>query len=132
MAKKPDDKPAPTPGSLVTPEHGRGALRYGSQPGGPPGPGRPASALRETLRKSFADRVPILEKIADVGEPGDQLKALKIMGDFGLGTNKGHDEALVAQLARVTAEVFAGDERLGALHEAWVKVIGAHIRGDDA
>lgn len=130
--RKPDDKAAPTPGTLVTPAHGRGALRYGAQPGtNAGGTGRPASELRARLRGSLADRTAIIEEIADDGEQSaaDRLKAIDLMAKYGLGANKGHDEALVAQLARVTAEVFAGDERLGELHERWVKVIGAHVRG---
>lgn len=121
-----------TEGVAMEPQAHGGALLRQKAPNHVPGPGRPPSELRAILRKSFSDRVPILESIADTGEPADQLRAVDLMGKYGLGTNKGHDEALVSQLARVTAEVFAGDERLGVLHEAWVKVIGAHIRGDDA
>ena len=39
------------------------------------------------------------------------------------------DEELVGLLAQVTAEVFAGDVRLEEPHDAWVRVIGAHMRG---
>jgi len=40
-----------------------------------------------------------------------------------------HAAELVGLLAQATAEVFAGDERLEALHDAWVEVIGAHVSG---
>lgn len=110
---------------LVPQPHG-GALKPGGD--GVSG-GRPSSELRARLRGALSERIHIATDIADAGTPGDQLRALEFMGKYGLGTNKGHDEALVAQLARVTAEVFAGDERLGALREAWVRVIGGHVRG---
>lgn len=124
------EKAGKNTGGLVKQPHG-GAIHQGA-PSVLNG-GRPASQLRERLRGSLSDRIPIIEQIADTGElPSDRLKAIDLMAKYGLGANKGHDEALVAQLARVTAEVFQDDPRLAELHERWVKVIGAHIRGDDA
>lgn len=49
---------------LVPQEHG-GALWSHGPPEGAPGPGRPPSRVKEALRKSFDDRIPLLEEIAD-------------------------------------------------------------------
>lgn len=49
---------------MRTPAHGRGSLRVGNT-GGNPGTGRPPSAIRENLRGSFAERVKVIEDIAD-------------------------------------------------------------------
>ena len=46
----------------------------------------PPSALRAALRGAFAERVPVLQRIADTGLPADQLRALDLMGKYGLGT----------------------------------------------
>lgn len=81
---------APKPGELVKPAHGKGLLRHGSEPGGPPGPGRPASEIRKRLRGSFEERIQILEEIADGKEQSapDRMKAIDLMGKYGLGTTK--------------------------------------------
>ncbi len=63
-------------GGMVAQEHG-GALKSGGTPGNKGGTGRPPSAIREHCRGSFAERVAILEAIAD-GEP---LPMTKIDGD---------------------------------------------------
>ena len=55
------------PGTLVKPAHGYGLLKRGN-PGNRGGPGVPPSELRARLRGTFAERVEVLEKIAD-GEP---------------------------------------------------------------
>ena len=61
---------------------------------------------------------------------GDRLRALEILAKYGLGADRSHhDEELVGLLAQVTAELFAGDVRLEELHETWVRVISAHMRG---
>jgi hypothetical protein len=86
------------------PQHGVGRLLDGGQFGNQGG-GRPPSALRETLRRSFEDRVEILEKIADGketrtvfvdrGRPveigpshGDRIRALDTMAKYGLGATR--------------------------------------------
>jgi hypothetical protein len=51
-------------GQLVRQPHG-GAIRRGSLPGNTPGTGAPPSVLRDRLRGSFAQRVEIIEQIAD-------------------------------------------------------------------
>ena len=61
----------------------------------------------------------------------DKIRAAEIAAKVGVGAERGHDDKLVKALADATFEVFAGDERLGALHEAWVKVIGSHVRGGE-
>ena len=63
-------------GGMVAQEHG-GALKSGGTSGNRGGSGRPPSAIREHCRGSFAQRVAILEAIAD-GEP---LPMTKIDGD---------------------------------------------------
>lgn len=93
-----------TTGALIPQPHG-GALRNGGTNKG--GTGRPPSIIREQLRGSFADRVAVLEKIAD-GEAvakmkapdgketeiqvsadiGDRLKAIDMLAKYGLGTVK--------------------------------------------
>ena len=50
---------------MVIPTHGNGALLKGGLPGNRGGPGAVPSAIREYCRGSFAQRVPILEAIAD-------------------------------------------------------------------
>lgn len=53
-----------------------------------PGTGRPPSELRARLRGSFADRIRVLEEIADGGEGGatDRIRALDTLAKYGLGT----------------------------------------------
>lgn len=111
--------PGKTPGALVVPSHGGGLIRNGSLPGNTPGTGRPPSVLREKLRGSFEDRMNVAEDIADGrfvpnmppaaaaaalalggGDAGtnaimaeyaasDRLKALDLLGKYGLGTTQG-------------------------------------------
>lgn len=74
--------------SLVPQPHG-GALLSGGKPGHAPGTGRPASLIRKKLRGSFAQRIKTLEEIADTAENNnDRLKAIDLMGKYGLGTTK--------------------------------------------
>lgn len=54
----------PAPGSLVVQPHG-GALKTGGNPGNRGGSGPPPSALRDRLRGAMADRIPVIEQIAD-------------------------------------------------------------------
>jgi hypothetical protein len=50
--------------------------------------GRPPSALREQLRGSFAERIPVLEQMVDDAKTSasDRLRALDLMAKYGLGT----------------------------------------------
>jgi hypothetical protein len=70
-------------GALIPQPHG-GALRNG----GPGSPGRPPSALRDRLRGSFAERVLVLEAIADddQADPQDRIRAIDVLAKYGLGT----------------------------------------------
>ena len=82
-----------------------GTLLPGGKPGNKGGIGRPPSAIREHLRGSFAERVKVLESIAD-GEPivrvrlpdgsesesrisaspADRIRAIDMLAKYGLGT----------------------------------------------
>lgn len=94
MNESPGDSPPPPPGSLVPPAHGNGLLRRGSLPGNTPGTGRPPSAIRERLRGSFDERVKVLEEIADKADASaaDRLKAIDLMGKYGLGKQVDADD----------------------------------------
>lgn len=72
-------------GELIPQPHG-GALRNGGPNAG--GTGRPPSEIRKKLRGSFEDRVKVLEAIADdtKASPADRMRALDLMGKYGLGT----------------------------------------------
>ena len=65
------------PRPVLVPQKKSGALLSGGVPGHKGGGGRPPSAIREHCRGSFAERVAILEMIAD-GEP---LPMTKRVGD---------------------------------------------------
>lgn len=119
---------------MVPQPHG-GALLPGGVPGNAGGTGAPPSALRLTLRKSFSDRVKILEQIADgtLGEkvrPSDRAKAIDILAKYGLGPAKGHDEALFGALARDVEDVLGPGPQFAEIRRRWVLTIGAHVRGD--
>lgn len=65
MTKRAKKKAGPKAGgSLVRQPHG-GAIHQGAPANPVAGSGRPPSAIREHLRGTFADRIQILEKIAD-------------------------------------------------------------------
>ena len=120
-------------GKPSVPQPHGGALVPGAGGGRGPGAGRPPSRIRQALRQSFEDRIRLLEEIADGPEGkttvGDRLRALDILAKYGLGADRSHhDEELVGLLALVTAEVFAGDPRLGELREAWVRVMSSSRR----
>jgi len=111
-----DPKPRGKPRSPRTmPGRNGGTLLVG--PSNKGGPGRPPSALRELARESFAERLWVLEQIAD-GEPivkvlrgkkqeevlisaspADRIKAVSELGRFGLG-------------AAAEVDVTSGGERL--------------------
>ena len=78
--------------ALVPQPHG-GALRVGN-PGNVGGAGRPPSEIREKLRGSFAQRIGIIEELADdkAVSPSDRLKALDMLGKYGLGKQVDADD----------------------------------------
>lgn len=100
QARKPSVK-----SSGIPQPHG-GVLVPGAGGGKQPGAGRPPSIIREQLRGSFADRVAILQDIADgkvvqrlkIGdtetktevsaEVADRLRAIDMLAKYGLGTVK--------------------------------------------
>jgi hypothetical protein len=85
--------------------HG-GALCRDGNPGNRGGTGRPPSILRDYLRGSFADRITVLEQIADgktiqrikvegketgaeiSADVSDRLRAIDLLAKYGLGTLK--------------------------------------------
>lgn len=78
-------------GKLVPQKHGGALLDGAPDPSRHvPGPGRPASEIRARLRGSFAERIPILESIADSPEssPTDRARAIDLLAKYGLGTTK--------------------------------------------
>jgi len=63
-------------------------LRRGTGPlPGAPNAGRPPSAVREAMRLAAAQRVPVLEAIADDAKvaPGDRIRAVDTLAKYGLG-----------------------------------------------
>ena len=61
----------------------------GPKPGAP-NAGRPPSVIRERCRGSFEDRIVVLEEIADdpKANAGDRIRALDLLGKYGLGTQQ--------------------------------------------
>lgn len=69
------------------PRRGRGPAR------GAPNAGRPPDVVRRACREAFADRVTMLAELADTGTPDVRLKALDMLGRYGLGTSFSLDTA---------------------------------------
>ena len=117
-----------TPDRIPQP-HG-GALLSGGLPGNRGGIGRPPSALRERLRGSFDERVGVLEQIADdqAADPQDRIRALEVMGKYGLGpvreltVDEVRDRLreTVATIQRSLPQAKAS-EILGRLREVWTQ-----------
>ena len=131
--------------SLVPQPHG-GALWSGGVPGNRGGSGGLPSALRERLRGSLADRVQVLEEIADrprrliiecakcghatkVGPPAsdaDRIRAVDVLAKYGLGTLREVSidhvrDRLRRTLRTISDTLEPGDaERvIGQLREVW-------------
>jgi hypothetical protein len=104
-SKKPNELAAKLAG-LVPQSHG-GALLTGGVRGHAGGPGRPPSALRERLRGSFAQRVAVLETIAD--DPGadsqDRIRAVDVLAKYGLGTLREVSADEVRERLRATIHI---------------------------
>jgi hypothetical protein len=117
--------------ALVAQPNGKGALYAGGVPGNRGNRhavGPPASVIRERCRGSFDQRVPILEQIADgsfQADPSDRLKAVDILGKYGLDarTQMGVDE--VKERLRATLTILR--EELGP---AVAERIIQRIRGE--
>lgn len=54
---------------------------------GAPNAGRPPDAVRAACRVAFDERVPMLAELADNGTPEIRLRALDMLGRYGLGTS---------------------------------------------
>ena len=112
--------------SLVPQPHG-GALLTGGKPGNKGGTGRAPSVVRERCRGSFYERVHILEKIADLPgvDPRDRVRALDVLGKYGLMTGRLDVEEVRARLARTVqtitelAEPDVAERLLTALDRIW-------------
>lgn len=91
----------------VVPQPHGGGLYTGGVPGNHGGPGRPPSVLRERLRGSFEQRVPVLEGIADdqKADPQDRIRAMDVMGKYGIGTLKELSLDEVRERLRQTLQV---------------------------
>jgi hypothetical protein len=110
--------------------HG-GALLEGGVPGNAGGTGRPPSAIRETARLMFDERLPKLANIADGRSKkvrtGDRLRAIELLGKIGLDDAAGIDVVHPEVIMRVqnTRKLIASrptwdsEELLTALHEVW-------------
>ena len=89
--KKPSEKASAKPavGTLIPQPHG-GALMHGNPSLNlipTPGPGRPPSEVRKAARLAFEERIPTLARLADSAESdSDKIKAIDILGKYGLGT----------------------------------------------
>jgi hypothetical protein len=70
--------------SLIVPTHGHGALLSGGMPGNKGGTGRPASEVRARCLGSFAERIAVLEEIADSRDssPSDRRAAVDTLGKY--------------------------------------------------
>ena len=111
----------------VPQKHG-GALLAGGQPGNRGGLGRPPSALRERLRGSLEERVAVLEEIADDPDAldRDRIKAVDVLGKYGLGTVREVTVEDVKEKLRQTLELLKqeldpdeADRLIGRLKRIW-------------
>ena len=112
--------------SLIPQPHG-GALLSGGVPGNNGG-GRPRSVLRQRLRGSFEDRIPVLEEIAD--DPNadcqDRIRALDVLAKYGIGTVRELSVDEVRERLRNTVEIIrealapaVADSLLSRLRPVW-------------
>lgn len=103
--RKPSAQPSgkKTERQLVPQPHG-GALLPGAGGGPQPGSGRPPSELRERLKGSLAERVKIIEEIADeiTHSAADRLRAIDLLAKYGLGTKE--EITLVSEDVRTRLE----------------------------
>ena len=74
-------------GDIVNPGRNGGTLKRGN-PGNKGGTGRPSDEIRQRCRGSFDERIRVAEEICDNPGSADdtRLKALGILGTYGLGT----------------------------------------------
>lgn len=81
-------KPKPKPGTLIPQAHGGALLAGVASPGRHvPGPGRPASELRQLARLGFEARLVELTRLGkEAASDSDRIRAIDILGKYGLGT----------------------------------------------
>lgn len=123
--------------------HG-GALNTGGTPGNAGGSGRPSSELRERLRGTFAERVAVIEEIAD-GKPTQHAKfplvallpyvACPNCGELGLVPKDAKDVLQEIDITvsaspkdRLSALDLAGKYGLGTLKEVSVENVRERMR----
>jgi hypothetical protein len=83
-----DDDPTDQQPMGLTPfKKGHDARRGRGPSPGAPNAGRPPDAVRAACREAFAVRVPMLAELADNGTPEVRLRALDMLGRYGLGTS---------------------------------------------
>ena len=106
MASRKLQKGGKKDGPVLVPQPHGGALLTGGQKGQTPGPGRPPSEIRRTLRKRFDEQIPILLEIAKNPEAKetDRIRAIDLLAKYGLGEEKGWSHDLVAALVRELAD----------------------------
>ena len=103
--------PVETPATM--PGRNGGTLRRGGSNGG--AGGRPLSAIRLLVRDSFAQLIPRLIEIAqsEDASTSDQLRAIDLLGKYGLGTTvtetttDGHD--VITRIVEVPAKLSSED-----------------------
>lgn len=126
-SQSPHETPDVPPGTLVKPSHGVGMIRRGNAKGHTAGPGRPPSAIRNSARMAWDERLPFLTGVVDgvmqeikVQAPGakeplvirrsadtdDKIKAMKEIRAVGLGTLRGvSDEEVRDRLSATIREI---------------------------
>lgn len=126
--RTPAETPAQTPAGALVPQPHGGALRHGSLPGNPPGPGAPPSELRARLRGSLEQRVRVVEEIADRADASDadRLRAIDLLARYGLGTTRElsveHVRGKLAETLQAIRESLPQDQAealIGKLRWVW-------------
>lgn len=126
---------------LVKQPHG-GALYAGGVPGNRGG-GRPPSAVRQLARLEFEKRIPTLAKLADdkAQKTRDRIRAVDVLGKYGLGQARGLDEEEFEEVVLRMAEAVQlrtrasslpsseADAFLEAVLSDWKEIIRAYRAG---
>ncbi len=91
---------------VLRPQPHGGALFHGGVPGHRGGTGRPPSAIRERCRGGFDRRIRVLEEIADdpLMPTRDRIRAIDLLGKYGLGTHQEKPEEEDRQIVFVVRE----------------------------
>lgn len=91
----------------LTPQPHGGALYSGGVPGHIGAGGRPRSVLRQRLRGSFEERIPVLEGIADdpTADCQDRIRAVDVLAKYGVGTVRELSVDEVRERLHTTVEI---------------------------